>query len=96
VTAAADGAVKRLGKGTDYRVSIVNATGKDSYPISSFTWILAYQNQPDPVKGKKLVNFLDWAYRDGQKSAPSLDYAPLPKSLIANLESRLKTIKVGR
>jgi phosphate transport system substrate-binding protein len=96
VTAAADGAVKRLGKGTDYRVSIVNAAGKDSYPISSFTWILAYQNQPDPVKGKKLVNFLEWAYRDGQKSAPSLDYAPLPKSLIANLESRLKTIKVGR
>jgi len=74
----------------------VNAAGKDSYPISSFTWIIAYQNQPDPVKGKKLVNFLDWAYRDGQKSAPSLDYAPLPKSLIANLESRLKTIKVGR
>lgn len=96
VTAAADGAVKRLGKGTDYRISIVNAAGKDSYPISSFTWIIAYQNQPDPVKGKKLVNFLDWAYRDGQKSAPSLDYAPLPKSLIANLESRLKTIKVGR
>lgn len=96
VTAAADGAIKRLGKGTDYRVSIVNAAGKDSYPISSFTWILAYQNQPDAVKGKKLVNFLDWAYRDGQKSVSSLDYAPLPKSLIANLESRLKTIKVGR
>jgi phosphate transport system substrate-binding protein len=96
VTAAADGALKRLGKGTDYRVSIVNATGKNSYPLSSFTWILAYQNQQDPVKGKKLVNFLGWAYRDGQKSAPSLDYAPLPKSLIANLESRLKTIKVGR
>ncbi len=96
VTAAADGAVKRLGKGTDYRVSIVNAVGKNSYPISSFTWILAYQNQTDPVKGKKLVSFLGWAYRDGQKSAPTLDYAPLPKSLIANLESRLKTIKVGR
>ncbi len=95
VTAAADGAVKRLGKGTDYRISIVNAAGKNSYPISSFTWIIAYQHQPDAIKGKKLVSFLTWAYRDGQKSAPTLDYAPLPKSLIANLESRLKTIKVG-
>ncbi len=96
VTAAADGALKRLGKGTDYRVSIVNAAGGTSYPISSFTWILAYQNQGDPVKAKKLVSFLGWAYRDGEKTAPALDYAPLPKSLIANLEARLKTIKVGR
>ncbi len=48
------------------------------------------------MKGKKLVNFLGWAYRDGEKTAPALDYAPLPKSLIANLEARLKTIKVGR
>lgn len=95
VTAAADGALKKLGKGTDYRVSIVNATGKNSYPISSFTWILAYQKQADAVKGKKLISFLSWAYRDGEKSAPTLDYAPLPKSLIANLEARLKTIKVG-
>ncbi len=96
VTAAADGALKKLGKGTDYRVSIVNAAGKNSYPISSFTWILVYQNQTDAVKSKKLVDFLGWAYRDGEQTAARLDYAPLPKSLIANLQSRLKTLKVGR
>ncbi len=95
VTAAASGALQRLGKKTDYRISIVNATGKNSYPISSFTWILAYQNQADPVKGKKLLNFLRWAYSDGEKTASSLDYAPLPSSLISTLEARLNTIKVG-
>ncbi len=96
VTAAAEGAVKRLGRNTDYRVSIVNADGKNSYPISSFTWILVYQNQSDAVKGKKLVDFLDWAYDTGERSATTLDYAPLPNSLLHTLEQRLKTIHMGR
>ena len=93
VTAAAAGA--KLPKNTDYRVSIVNAPGKDSYPVSSLTWILAYQNQTDHVKGTKLVNFLRWAYKDGEKSASALDYAPLPAAMVAALQNRLKTIKVN-
>jgi phosphate transport system substrate-binding protein len=93
VTAAAAG--MKLPRNTDYRVSIVNAPGKDSYPISSMTWILAYQNQPDRVKGAKLVSFLRWAYKDGEKSAAALDYAPLPAALVAQLQNRLKTIRVA-
>ena len=93
VTAAAAG--MKLPKNTDYRVSIVNAPGKDTYPISSMTWILAYQNQADKVKGEKLVNFLRWAYKNGEKSAASLDYAPLPPAMVAQLQNRLKTITVG-
>jgi len=90
VTAAAAG--MKLPKNTDYRVSIANAPGKDSYPISSMTWILVYQNQPDRVKAAKLVNFLRWAYKDGEKSASQLDYAPLPASMVAALQTRLKTV----
>jgi phosphate transport system substrate-binding protein len=59
------------------------------------TWILLYQNQPDRVKGAKLVNFLRWAYKDGEKAAASLDYAPLPLALVAQLQNRLKTIRVA-
>ncbi len=91
VTAAAAG--MKLPKNTDYRVSMVNAPGNDSYPISSMTWILVYQNQPDRVKGAKLVNFLRWAYKDGEKAASSLDYAPLPAPMVAQLQNRLKTIR---
>ncbi len=91
VTAAAAG--MRLPKNTDYRVSMVNAPGNDSYPIASMTWILVYQNQPDRVKGAKLVNFLRWAYKDGEKAASSLDYAPLPAPMVAQLQNRLKTIR---
>jgi phosphate transport system substrate-binding protein len=93
VTAAAEG--MKLPKNTDYRVSIVNAPGKDSYPISSMTWILVYQNQLDRVKGQKLVDFLRWAYTSGEKSAESLDYAPLPRAMRAQLEKRLATIIIA-
>jgi phosphate transport system substrate-binding protein len=93
VTAAA--ASMKLPRNSDYRISIVNAPGKASYPISSMTWILVYQNQTDRVKGAKLVNFLRWAYKDGEKSAAALDYAPLPAPMVAALQNRLKTIKVN-
>jgi phosphate transport system substrate-binding protein len=93
VTAAASG--MKLPKSTDYRVSIVNAPGKDSYPISSMTWILAYQNQTDKAKAAKLRAFLRWAYKDGEKAASMVDYAPLPPAMVAQLQDRLKTIRVA-
>jgi phosphate transport system substrate-binding protein len=96
ITAAAAASVRKLGKNTDYRISIVNASGKGVYPISSFTWILLYKNQANPVKGKKLVDFLKWALHEGEKTASTLDYAPLPASVVADLDNRLKTINNGK
>jgi phosphate transport system substrate-binding protein len=95
VTAAAAGAVKALPANTDYRISIVDGPGADAYPISSFTWILVYQHQPDAVKGKKLVDFLNWAYTTGEGEASSLDYAPLPADMASRLRTRLATIDVA-
>jgi len=92
VTEAAAGAAKALPKNTDFRVSIVNAAGKGSYPISSFTWILVYQKQADATKGKKLVDFLKWAFTQGETSAATLDYAPLPKNVVTELTKRLATV----
>ena len=66
----------------DFRVSITNAPGKDAYPISSFTWILLYQNPTDKERGRILVDFMKWALSDGQKDAAPLGYAPLPKQVI--------------
>jgi phosphate transport system substrate-binding protein len=95
VTAAAASVVPTLPANTDYRISIVNGPGKDTYPISSFTWILVYQHQTDPVKGKKLVDFLNWALTDGQTLATPLDYAPLPSNMAASVRERLKTIDLS-
>jgi len=95
ITAAASGVGEKLPPNTDYRISIVNAPGATAYPISSFTWILAYANQPDSVKGKKLVDFLRWALSEGEKEATTLNYAPLPAAMATQLNSRLDSIKLG-
>jgi phosphate transport system substrate-binding protein len=92
-TAAAAGAAGKLPANTDYRISIVNAPGAGAYPISSFTWIIAYQKQADAAKGKKLVDFLRWALTDGQGTAQSLDYAPLPEAMRPALLTRIGTIQ---
>jgi phosphate transport system substrate-binding protein len=95
VTSAAAGAIAQLGPNTDYRVSVVNAPGAGAYPLSSFTWLLIYQRQSDPVKGRKLVDFLRWALNEGQQTAPALDYAPLPAELRGQLRGRLDQIQIG-
>ncbi len=91
VSAAADGALSTIPG--DYRVSITNADGAESYPISSFTYLLIYKKQTDEIKGKALVDFLKWAMSDGQKIAPELYYAPLPASLISKINETIGEIK---
>jgi phosphate transport system substrate-binding protein len=95
VTAAAAGAAASLPATTDYRVSIVDAPGADAYPISSFTWILVYRHQKDAAKGKKLVDFLNWAYTDGEKEAAPLDYAPLPDQLLPRVKEQIAKIDLA-
>ncbi|HVX40372.1 MAG TPA: phosphate ABC transporter substrate-binding protein PstS [Gemmatimonadaceae bacterium] len=92
VTRAAAGAVAKLPANTDYRISIVNAPGKGVYPISSFTWIILYTRPTNAARGKKLIDFLRWAYEDGENVAGSLDYAPLPKSMADRLVRRLSEV----
>ncbi len=95
MTAAAEAAMQTLPADTDYRISIVNAPGATSYPISSFTWILAYAQQSDSIKGRKLVDFLKWALTEGEKQAATLDYAPLPSAMLTSLRGRLDSIRIG-
>ncbi len=78
----------------DFRVSITDAAGKDAYPIASFTYLLVYRDQTDPRKGEAMLRFLWWAIHDGQKAAPALDYAPLPKEVVAKVEKALQGLTV--
>jgi phosphate transport system substrate-binding protein len=93
-TAAAASKTANLSPKTDYRISMVNAPGAASYPISSFTWILVYLNQTDADKSKKLLDFLGWALTKGQTMASALEYAPLPPKMAESVLERLKTVKV--
>src|SRR5262249_41684907 len=84
-TSAAEVAAAKFAPTTDYRVSIVNSTGADNYPITSFTWMLVYTHMADAAKAKKLSDFIKFCLTEGQQDAPGLDYAPLPASMIPKL-----------
>ena len=77
----------------DFRVSITNAPGEGAYPIASFTWLLLYQNPADKTQAKTMVGFLTWALQDGQKFAPEMGYAPLPKAVVDLELKALATVK---
>ncbi|HET7453181.1 MAG TPA: phosphate ABC transporter substrate-binding protein PstS, partial [Thermoanaerobaculia bacterium] len=91
VTAAASAAAGAMPP--DFRVSITNAPGPDVYPISSFTWLLVYQNQKDKTKGKALTDFMHWMLHDGQKYCEALAYAPLPEPVVKLEEAALAKVK---
>jgi len=69
----------------DYRVSITNAPGADSYPISSFTYLLIPVQPKDAANGKVIKDMLSWILKSGESEAPSLSYAPLPQALADKL-----------
>ena len=90
VTAAAAAAIKTIP--ADYRVSITNAPGATSYPISSFTWLLVPQHFDDAAKGKVMVEFLRWMLQHGESEAASMIYAPLPKPLADRVAQTINQI----
>jgi len=79
----------------DFRVSITDASGKGAYPISSFTWMLIPGDIPDANKAKAIHAFLAWMLTDGQKIAPSLDFAPLPKPVVEKEQKQLAMLGKG-
>jgi phosphate transport system substrate-binding protein len=81
ITAAAAGAAKDMP--ADFRVSITNAPGATSYPVSSFTWLLIPEHIEDATKRDAIKGFLKWMLVDGQKYNEGLTYAQLPKSVVA-------------
>ncbi len=77
----------------DFRFSMTNAPGESAYPIAGATWLLVYEQQKDPAKGKKLIEFLKWALTKGEGMAKDLNYAPLPDEVQQRVLKRIDEIK---
>jgi phosphate transport system substrate-binding protein len=93
VAAAAAGGAAAMGPDTDFRVSLIDAPGERSYPVSSMTWLLVKQDYgTETAKARELVKFIWWALNEGQAAAPDLGYAPLPLELRPWIQARLETI----
>jgi phosphate transport system substrate-binding protein len=80
--------------GPDFRGSITNASGPAAWPISTYTWLLIPTQIPDGAKKKAVVDFLTWMLKpETQKEALSLNYAPLPKNIVALEIKQIASIK---
>ncbi len=71
---------------------VVNAPGKESWPIAGYTYLLIYMDQTDCIKGQKLVQFIKWALTDGSTLAEQLDYVPLPENVRQLVFARLEKV----
>jgi len=88
ITAATAGIANKLPAGdADWSaVSTVNAPGPDSYPISSFSYLLMYKDLKETSKNKEeakaVLHMIYWMITDGQAFAPTLLYSPLPENVV--------------
>ncbi|HZD03072.1 MAG TPA: phosphate ABC transporter substrate-binding protein PstS [Actinomycetes bacterium] len=76
----------------DFRASLVDSKAADAYPIATWTFLIVFQKQSDAAKGRTLANLLWYTTHEGQAPAKTLDYAPLPTSVVPKIEATIKGI----
>jgi phosphate transport system substrate-binding protein len=84
-SAAADSA--EWGKAKDFFLIMTNAPGEKAWPITATTWAIMYKEPKDAARSKAAFEFFKWSLENGQKQASSLDYVPLPASLVKQIEA---------
>lgn len=72
---------------------LLDQSHKNAWPITSATYVLAYEKGSDPVKQKAIVDFFTWSLNNGKKSAEDLGFVPLPPSVVKMVEAEMKNIK---
>jgi phosphate transport system substrate-binding protein len=74
---------------------LTDQPGKDSWPITGGTFILMHKKQQEPQRGKLVLDFFDWAYRNGSPMAEQLHYVPMPATVVNAVEEMWKKEIVG-
>jgi phosphate transport system substrate-binding protein len=70
-------------------VSMVNAKGANSWPISTASFILMYKQPADKAAAAEAIKFFDWSFTNGKKMAQDLDYVALPDSLTTQIRAKV-------
>lgn len=91
-------AVEAAAAGANFKVKgmapdLLDQTHKNAWPITSATYILAYETGANPDRQKGVVDFFTWSLRNGQKMAEDLGFVPLPESVVKMVEAEMKTIR---
>jgi len=93
--ASGQAALASLEMPADLRAWIPDPEGDQSYPIVTYTWILAYKNMGDAAKAKALRDVLSYCLTDGQRKCEALGYIPLPDAVAAKVKAALGNIQAG-
>ena len=75
------------------RAWVTDPAGDESYPIVTYTWILAHKKYEDKAKAVALKSVLKWCLSDGQKLSEGLFYVPLPGAVASNVLKAVDTIE---
>ena len=91
-------AVADAAAGANFKVKgmapdLLDQTHKNAWPITSATYMLAYEKGSDAAKQKGVVDFFTWSLNNGQKMAEELGFVPLPPSVVKMVEAEMKNIK---
>ncbi len=70
----------------DFNLIMTNAPGEKAWPITATTWAIMYKQPKDATRARAAFEFFKWAFEHGQPQAGSLDYVPLPPSLVRQIE----------
>jgi len=95
--AATSGAIMAAAAGADWAhapgfyMIITDSSGADSWPIAGATFILVPKQPKDPAAASEALKFFAWAYKNGDKMAESLDYIPMPDSVVSLIEAKWKS-----
>ena len=91
-------AVADAAAGANFKVKgmapdLLDQSHKNAWPITSATYILAYEKGADAARQKGVVDFFTWSLNNGQKMAEDLGFVPLPASVVKMVEAEMKNIK---
>lgn len=91
-------AVEAAAAGANFKVKgmapdLLDQSHKNAWPITSATYVLAYEKGTDAAKQKGVVDFFTWSLNNGQKMAEELGFVPLPASVVKMVEAEMKNIK---
>ena len=77
----------------DLQASITDPEGEESYPIVTYTWIMAYKKYDDPNKAQAIKQIIQYGLKEGQKYSPELGYVPLPEEVVKKVEAAANQIQ---
>lgn len=80
-----DEAFKAAAEGIDWQKTfaqdMTNVQGEATWPISTATYIVIYQQSANTSQTAATLRFFNWAYQKGDQAASELDYVPFPDSV---------------